>query len=146
MTLNLITLIYISSFTQVDALLHKYAAKGVDVNELSSVIKHESAVAKVDPVLITRLVLLESRGLAHATNKKTGDHGLLQINKRTAMAYKLHNSCLYNLQCNLRAGIRILKDMQKWKNYRVCCFNVGRRLDDKKKACESYIKKLNSFK
>ena len=146
MVLNILTLIYISNFNQVDALLHKYAAKGVDVNELSSVIKHESAVAKVDPVLITRLVLLESRGLSQAKNKRTGDHGLLQINKNTAMAYNLNSKCLYDMRCNLKAGIRILKDMQKWKNYRVCCFNVGRRLDDKKKACESYIKKLNSFK
>lgn len=146
MTLNLITLLYISNFNQVDTLLHKYAAKGVDVVELSAAIKHEAAVAKQDPVLITRLVLLESRGLAHAHNKKTADHGLLQINKHTAKAYKLNSKCLYDMRCNLRAGIKVLKDMQKWKNYKVCSFNVGRHVDRKKKACESYIKKLNSFK
>lgn len=49
MILNIITLIYLNSFNQVDALLHKHAAKGVNINELSAAIKHESAVAKQDP-------------------------------------------------------------------------------------------------
>lgn len=146
MVLDILTLIYISNFNQVDALLHKYAAKGVDVNELSSVIKHESAVAKVDPVLVTRLVLLESRGLRHAYNKKTRDSGAMQINRHTAAAYGLHSKCLYDTRCNIRAGIRILKDMQKWKNYRVCSFNVGRNVDAKKEKCYAYERKLNSFK
>lgn len=146
MVLNILTLIYISNFNQVDALLHKYAAKGVDVNELSSIIKHESAVAKVDPVLITRLVLLESHGLRHAYNKKTLDSGAMQINKHTAKAYGLHSKCLYDIRCNIKAGIRILKDMQKWKNYRVCSFNVGRNIDAKKEKCYAYERKLNSFK
>lgn len=133
MTLNLITLLYISNFNQVDALLHKHAAKGVDVAELSAAIKHESAVAKQDPVLITRLVLLESRGLSQARNKKTDDRGLLQINKHTASAYKLNSDCLYDMRCNLRAGIKILKDMKRSSRFRPCSYNLGNKVDRYKK-------------
>lgn len=142
MTLNLITLLYISNFNQVDALLYKHAAKGIDVAELSAAIKHESAVAKQDPVLITRLVLLESRGVAHAHNKKSNDKGLMQVNK----IHKISNECAFNVRCNLRAGIKILKDMKRSSRFRPCSYNLGNKVDKYKKTCNDYERKLNSFK
>ena len=146
MTLNLITLLYISNFNQVDALLYKHAAKGVDVAELSAAIKHEAGAVGVDPVFITRLVLLESRGVSHAYNKKTNDRGILQINKHTARAYKLQDNCITDMRCNLRAGIKILKDMKRSSRFRQCSYNLGNKVDRYKKVCNDYERKLNSFK
>ncbi len=73
-----------------------------------------------DPELITRIILLESKGLAGAMNEKTHDYGIMQINIKTAASMKLNTACLFDWRCNLEAGVKILSKVN-----RVCRYNVG---------------------
>jgi soluble lytic murein transglycosylase-like protein len=142
MTLNLITLLYISNFNQVDALLHKHAAKGVDVAELSAAIKHEAGAMGVDPILLTKIAIVESKGRSKASNKKTGDMGVLQINK----IHKISKECAFDVRCNVRFGANILRKFMNSSGYRPCMYNVGYKVKKRMKTCMAYERKLNSFK
>ncbi len=100
----------------------------------------------VDAELVMKIIIVESRGRSGAYNARTKDTGLMQINKSTAWLYGFSDACLKNWICNLEAGIIILSDMQRFKSYRPCTYNVGPRWHLKKTACNKYENKLTSIK
>ncbi len=95
-----------------------------------------------DPILITQIILVESRGKALAYNSKTQDYGLMQINIKTAAAMHLDTACLFNWRCNLKVGVEILSKLN-----RPCRFNVGTKTLKGKRLenCLHYESKLASM-
>lgn len=74
----------------------------------------------VNPVLVAKIVMVESKGKETAKNKRSDDHGLMQINAKTAKAIGINQKCLYDWRCNLRHGVQILAKLK-----RPCQYNVG---------------------
>ncbi len=118
--------------------------KAVQPKVLAPVIIRLSKQYDVNPDTIVRIILIESKGIASAYNKRTNDYGLMQINGRTAKAYGLSKACLRNWECNLEAGIRVLADI---RDGRVCRYNVGsgRLHKAKLSRCITYERKLASI-
>lgn len=96
----------------------------------------------LDPLDLARLVLVESRGRPKAYNPLSGDHGILQINTRTAIFYSIPVRCLYDWRCNLRRGALLYA-----KGHRACQYNLGlyRKLEGRwLEKCLAYEEKLDS--
>jgi soluble lytic murein transglycosylase-like protein len=121
--------------------------KAVQAENLAAAIYWESMQAGVDPELVARIVVVESSGRERAVNYGTADFGLMQINKRTAQAYSVSQQCLMNWKCNLKAGIKILADMQRISPDRPCMYNLGPkgRFKKYKNKCSKYEQKLESI-
>lgn len=98
----------------------------------------------VNPYLLTKIVLVESRGIASAVNLSTDDHGLMQINERTRESSGISTWCVKQWQCNLHVGTKILARVLKMRNGRPCMFNVGPRgrLPKYETTCKKYEAKL----
>lgn len=107
-----------------------------------------SKAYNVSAVLILKILLVESAGKAAAVNKKTADHGIMQINHRTAKYLNLSKVCVLDISCSINAAVAYLKTMQLRKNYRHCMYNVGPNglKRGKIKACLSYERKLANIK
>lgn len=120
------------------------APKAVPATQLAPAIRYAARRHGVDPVLLARIVMVESRGVAGAYNAKTQDHGLLQINEQTRRAYGFSRWCMSQWQCNLDAGAIVLRDLLKMRDSRPCVYNVGPRgrLPRYETACLTYEKKL----
>ena len=101
----------------------------------------------VDPKLLARIVVVESGGRPDAFNAESDDHGLVQINARTAALYGIETSCLTHWKCNLEASARILGDLMRMKGGRQCLYNLGPkgRFEKYRTACERYETKLAAF-
>ena len=123
-------------------LIMAHAAPGaVPTQELAAAIVQESARQGVDARLVAQILLQESRGKANAYNKASKDHGIMQINEKTAKAANISQECLKNWRCNLRQGVRIIA-----KAHRPCAFNLGNTGAKKwTKSCIKYETKLASF-
>lgn len=103
------------------SLLLMHSAPGaVPAEELAHEIMVQSKHYNVDPVLVAKVVIVESRGKAAAKNRRSSDHGLMQINARTAKALGISQACLYDWRCNLRHGVQMLAKLK-----RPCHYNVG---------------------
>lgn len=91
----------------------------------------------VDPMLLAKVIVVESRGNPTAVNKKTRDYGIAQINLKShpQVSYK----CAMNKACGLRAGAKILA-----KTIRPCQYNVGKKTlnEIRLKKCLQYERKL----
>ena len=132
----------------ITALLVTYSAPGaISATELAPAIIETANKHNLSPILLTRIILIESKGLPGAFNADTIDHGLLQINERTRAAYGLTDTCVRDWRCNLDAGAKILADMLAMEGSRPCVFNVGPRGRFKKyeTACLRYERKLASI-
>lgn len=104
----------------------------------------------VDPLLVARIVEVESSRQVAAYNPATRDIGLMQVNETTAASMGLdYQRLLVDAQYNLESGIRVLAYMQRRFKSRepmswVCRYNVGtgqlvgRRLHN----CIQYLKKI----
>lgn len=120
------------------------APGAVPVSLLAPAILETAIKHAVDPQLLARIVVVESAGRAAAVNQVTDDHGLLQINFRTAGLYNISTSCLHDWKCNLDAGAKILSDLLKIRGATACSFNLGPkgRFIRYKNACEQYESRL----
>jgi len=120
------------------------APTAVPAQELAPAIIYAALRHDVDPKLLTRILLVESRGIATAINTATDDHGLMQINKRTQALYGISDWCVKIWQCNLDKAAKILADMPE---DRTCRFNVGTRriVGRLEEACLKYERKLASI-
>lgn len=96
-------------------LLNAQVPNATAIAELIHTISIEEGV---DPITVAKIVIIESRGNAHAINWKTGDYGVMQVNLKSHP--KISLSCSLNMKCGLRAGVRILKNAK-----RPCSYNVG---------------------
>lgn len=129
--------------TALECRLQKHSAKGaVPAALLAKEIEIVAADVGLPPDALAALVLQESRGLANAYGP-AGDHGLTQINTRTAIDLGLTVKCLYDWRCNLRAGARL------FAQGRPCLYNLGRyrKLEGRYiDLCNEYETKLASFR
>lgn len=117
------------------------APNAVPPHELATAILQESIAQNVDSLIVTRIVLQESRGVPSAHNKTTRDIGITQINEKTAQGANISHACLQNWRCNLRQGVKLLA-----KANRPCAYNLGNAGSKKwPKSCIKYELKLASF-
>lgn len=126
------------------ALLIAHSAPGaISAKYLAPAIMKEAKYFNEDPILITQIILVESRGKADAINMKTHDFGLMQINLKTAAAMHLDTACLLDWRCNLRTGVQILSKLNT-----ACAYNVGTGYLKGKKLenCLKYSNKLAMMK
>lgn len=107
---------------------------------MATLIQQVAQAENVDPITVTKIVIVESRGNPHAINWKTGDYGVMQVNLKSHPKVSLQ--CALNLECGLRAGARILKATK-----RPCAFNVGnaKLKGVRLKNCLIYDNKLASI-
>ncbi len=92
-----------------------------------------------DPILITQIIIVESKGKPNAYNPYTQDYGLMQIHLDTAIEHGLTEQCLYDWKCNLNAGVKILSKMRKSVDFQKCVWNTGLQGSKKyPKACAKY--------
>ena len=125
-------------------LVGNLAPKAIPASVLAPAIIKAAQNHDVDPKLLARIVIVESKGLPTAFNAETGDHGLVQINSKTAALYNISSSCLNNWRCNLDAAALILSDLMQMKNARACLYNLGPkgRFVKYAAACNRYESKL----
>lgn len=117
------------------------APAAIPAPELAAAVLQESKAAGVNSALVAKVIMQESRGVATATNKRTKDFGLMQINDKTAAGLKITPQCLENWRCNLRQGVRLLA-----KAKRPCAYNLGATGAIRwPKSCMKYEMKLASF-
>lgn len=117
------------------------APAAIPAPELAAAVLAESKAAGVDSTLVAKVIMQESRGMATATNKRTKDFGLMQINEKTAAGLKITKECLNNWRCNLRHGVKLLA-----KASRPCAYNLGAAGAIRwPKSCIKYETKLASF-
>lgn len=95
------------------------APSQVPVPELAAEIIRVAKIERLAPEVLAAVVLAESRGVESAYNATTLDHGLMQINEKTARSLGLTRSCLYSWRCNLTNGAKLLA------KGRLCQYNVG---------------------
>lgn len=125
-------------------LLKKASPKAVPAKDLAPAILQTSLKYGLDYHLLMAVILLESRGVSTAHNKRTCDHGIGQINIRTAQAMGLSMTCLYNWRCNLDATARILSEIQDGN---ICRYNVGtgNLIGNLLVMCRNYERRLASI-
>lgn len=126
------------------SLLLKHAAvNAVPAPKLVKEIFIVSKQYKVSPLVLAKIIMVESKGNAAAINYRTHDYGLMQIHDSTAELYGFDKKCLLDWKCNLRAGTRILADVT-----RVCRYNVGTGVlkGDRLEKCLQYEAKLDRIK
>lgn len=132
----------------VTAILAGNLAPGaIPVPVLAPAIVQTAAKYDVDAKMLARIVVVESGGRADAFNASSDDHGLVQINSKTAALYAIKPSCLKDWKCNLDASALILSDLMRMKGARYCFYNLGPRgrLEKYRSACERYETKLAAF-
>lgn len=121
-------------------LMANSAPNAIPAPALAKEIMTVAAKNGTSPVLIAQIIMTESNGNPNAFNAASKDHGLMQINERTAKAMKLTSTCLYNWKCNLAAGAKIVSKLK-----RPCAYNVGNAGSQKAtraKKCLYYEEKL----
>lgn len=120
-------------------LLANSAPGAVPAKQLLPAILQVAKKYNQDELLITQIILIESRAKANAYNPATQDYGLLQINIKTAVAMNIDEKCLLNWRCNLEMGVKILS-----KFNRACRFNIGtgKLVGKRLKNCLQYEDKL----
>lgn len=123
-------------------LLNNLGPGAVPKAQLATAIIEVSNKYKVDPVLVAKIIVVESRGNPKAFNKRTQDYGLMQINVNTARSLGITQTCLFNWRCNLEQGAKILSSFNRPCRYNVGTTKVlaGKRLQN----CIRYERKLAS--
>lgn len=118
----------------------------VPPEQLAPAIINIAKFYKEDPILITKLILVESKAKEGSINHKTLDYGLMQINLKTANANGISMTCLMDWKCNLLVGTGLLHRTRKPGGFRPCMWNTG-RIGSKKYplACLKYENKIASL-
>jgi soluble lytic murein transglycosylase-like protein len=118
--------------------LQKYShPKAVKPKKLAPAIMLLSDFYGVSPDLITRVLLLESRGRQDAVSR-THDSGLMQVNAYVAKNHGVSSSCLKDWFCNLQFGTYLLAQSR-----RPCAYNLGNRGSRTYAiSCKTYERKL----
>jgi len=130
----------IKSINEIETKLRKHASpKAVPAKVLAPVIIKLSRTYNVDPLLVVRIILIESRGIEKAYNKHSNDYGIAQIHLRGKNKTKANIACAMRWQCGLEMGIKIMATTKRGCNY-----NQGPRVRNII-LCEKYERKLASI-
>lgn len=123
------------------------ASKAVDPTVLAGVIYTISNAYAVDPVLVTKIMLVESKGVQWAYNKRGPDYGLMQLNWRTLRAYNVPRAHRFTVEHNIEVGVQYLAQLMQRKDFKPCMYNLGPTGAKKHpKSCLTYTRKLDSIK
>jgi len=118
--------------------------KAVPAKALAEHVEKVSKNANIDPVLLAQIIIVESKGVPYAYNKRSKDHGIMQINNATARSMGLSRKCLYSWKCNVEAGALILSSLKRNGKLQACHYNTGPKGHIKKPtACKKYQSKLD---
>jgi len=95
----------------------------------------------VDRKLVRAVILTESMGRANVVSK-TGDYGIMQVNKRNIKDYRIY----VDVRFQIVAGVEHLAKL-KHKKHRPCTYNVGTApfTQNRLKACVKYANKLKKY-
>lgn len=130
----------IKSINEIESKLKRHSSpKAVPAKVLAPVILKLSRTYNVDPLLVVRIILIESRGIEKAYNKHSNDYGIAQIHLRGKNKTKANVACAMNWQCGLEMGIKILA-----KAHRPCAYNQGNKVRNII-LCHTYERKLASL-
>ncbi len=126
----MLTLIFLTLFN----------AKAPTPFETAVLIVNIAREENVDPMLLAKIVVIESRGNPSAINKRTKDYGIAQINLKSHP--QVSEACAMNKACGLRAGAKILARAKK-----PCAYNLGAKGSlNNPKSCLQYHLKLANVK
>lgn len=127
-----------------EQLKRKASPHAVPAKILAPVILRASLKYGINYRLLTSVILLESRGVASAYNKKTKDYGLGQINIKTAKAMGLSMTCLLTIECNVYATASIISTINDGN---ICVYNLGTRrlIGLRLIKCNAYERKIASM-
>lgn len=129
------------------ALMAKFAAvDAVPANQLCPAIIKAANEHSIDPYLVTKIMLHESKGREYAFNSKTLDVGIMQVHLHTARSYGFTSTCLHEWTCNLNVGVYILAETLQKKHTRICSYNVGSHYETKMTNCLRYEAALAMIK
>jgi soluble lytic murein transglycosylase-like protein len=123
------------------------APNAIPADILAKEIVHVSNAHNINPILVTKIILQESKGIENAYNPSSGDHGIMQLNNATIANMGLSHKCVYNWKCNIKAGTKLLATLNKHKDFRPCHYNTG-RVGSKRnggKNCLAYEYKLSQY-
>lgn len=108
--------------------------KGNHLPELAQAI---IAQDEVQPVLLAKVIIIESRCKPDAYNAESDDAGIMQLNR----VHGLSDTCRFNWRCSLEHGARLLAQAR-----RPCEYNLGRiGAMRNPETCLRYEKKLDSI-
>ncbi len=108
----------------------RLAPKAVPAKLLAPEIKRLSKLFGVPGIVIAKVLIVESRGIASAQSS-TGDYGIMQVNA----VHQVSQRCLNDWKCNLAFGVYLLSRVKK-----TCQYNTG--LHGSLRACAAYERKL----
>ncbi len=127
-------------------LMANSAPGAIPAKHLATAIMKEARYFNEDPLMLTKLILIESKGLSMAYNAKTQDFGILQINIKTAASLHLDSACLLDWKCNLHMGTSIWHNLHKYQDFRPCMYNTGYKGAKKyPKTCQQYEQRLAQY-
>jgi hypothetical protein len=110
--------------------------KAIPPQVLAPAIMQEAKANHIDPIVLTQVILLESKGIANARHNH--DHGLGQINE----IHGLSGLCLYNWKCNLHFTARYLATSGT-----ICAYHLGKLGEQKyPKECLTYTEKIDKIR
>jgi|ERR1019366_894228 hypothetical protein len=118
--------------------------KAVPAAKLAPAILRLSQEYDVDAMTIARIIMVESKGMEKAYNKRTQDYGLMQLNVHSMAHYGISKVCAMHWECNLEAGIMLLSEIS---DGRTCRYNVGsgKLIKGKLRRCIAYENKIASI-
>lgn len=119
-------------------LIKNCAVDGVAPERLARVIVETAESEGQDPVLVAKIIVVESSCRAGAMNAKTHDVGIMQINETTARNMGVDRTCLLNWKCNIKTGVEVLSGFR-----RPCSYNVGNKVSKRMKSCLRYERRLD---
>lgn len=126
----------VKSLTDLEVYLRKHSTvRSIPAKQLAKSIRLASTKYKVNERKLASVILVESRGEPNLTSH-TGDYGIAQINPIHGLSQK----CLKDWHCNLEFGAFLLA-----RTGRPCEYNVGKRWQNKVKACLKYESKLGDL-
>jgi soluble lytic murein transglycosylase-like protein len=129
------------------ALMSKFAAPdAIPATSLCPAIFASAKEHGLDPYILTKVVLHESKGREAAYNWRTQDIGIMQVHLTTARHYGFTEGCIHIWQCNLDVGSYILADILSHKHTRLCSYNVGSHYKTKMQSCLRYETALATIK
>ena len=123
------------------------APNALPATTLAPAIIEVSRKYNVDPILVTQIILQESKGVPTDYNPVSHDFGLMQINRTTAISLGISPKCLIDWRCNLDKGVAMIGQLARFSGFRACHYNTGRKGANRAPAaCTKYENALARFK
>lgn len=99
----------------------------------------------VERPLVRAVIMTESSGRVNVVSK-TGDYGIMQVNKRNIKDYRVYVDVKFQIIAGVEHLAKLRAKKHKLKNWS-CRYNVGTAplIGNRLKACTKYVNKLKYF-